>query len=135
MSTTPEVRSSKILFDGASAMIITSGRLTNAASAQFGIVYVAPCDLYIHSISYYTDTEFTHASSALTLGTLADSDAYIDAVLLDTQVPGAYEVDMASDSVVLRRIPKGTAFAFGLDAADTTGKLTATAVLVPYDPD
>ena len=134
MSRALDAKSGNIEFDGSCIMLVTSGRLTNAAAAQFGLVYVAPCDLYIHSISYYTDTEFTHASSALTLGTLADSDAYIDAVLLDTQVPGTYEVDMASASVVLRRIPKGTAFAFGLDAADTTGKLTATAVLVPYNP-
>jgi len=129
-------RSGSEVWDGSGRLIITSGRLTNAASAQQGTIWVAPCDLYIHSVHVHVDTQFTHTSTGLNLGSIADPDAYIDGVPLDTLfTTGSAELDMDDATVVLRRIPKGTAFGFGLDAADTTGKVTATAVLVPYDPE
>lgn len=135
MSRAFDIKSGKIEYDGSAIFHLNSGRMTNSVSAQQSLhVLTAPCDLYIHSIHYYTDVEFTHASSALSLGTIADPDAFVDAVLLDTQVVGAYEVDMAAATTILRRIPKGSTIAFSLDAADTTGKISATAVLVPYNP-
>lgn len=130
-----KARSDEIQFGGGLIKIANSGRLTNAASAQFGIVAVAVCDLYIQAIHYYIDTGFTHASSKLNLGNLSDDDAYVDGIVLQSIATGYYEHDMTTLAGVSgRRIPKGTPFAFSLDAADTTGKISATAVLVPYNP-
>jgi len=132
MAQMPEARSSRVEYDGAATIMLNSGRLTNAASAQFGNVIVAPCDLYVESVYYYIDTQFTHASSKLNIGSLANDDAFIDGVALQNAATGNYEVDMSAATTISRVIPKGTPVAFSLDAADTTGKISATAVLVPY---
>lgn len=129
------VRSSAVVWDGAGVFHITSGRLTNAAAAQFGVLYVAPCDLYLDRVWYYIDTQFTHADAALNIGSVGNDDAYVDNIDLTNDATGFYELDMESAVVVLRRIPKGTVFGFSLDASDTTGKITCGAVLVPYDPE
>lgn len=116
-------------------LTLSSGRLTNAAAAQFGNVLVAPCDLYVHSITYYVDLLMSHASSRLNLGNLADDDAYVDGIVLTNIAAGVYEHPMLTLAGVSgRRIPKGTAVCFSLDAADTTGRVAATAVLIPYSP-
>lgn len=134
MSKADATKMSSLIWDGAGPLLVTSGRLTNSASAQYGLAYVAPCDLYIQSIVYAIDTQFTHASSNLNMGSLTDDDAFINAVALQNVAVGTYDVDLSSASLILRRIPRGTVFAFSLDAADTTGKITATAVLVPANP-
>ena len=129
-----KAKDDEILFSGAGRFTLNSGRMTNAASAQFGVTMVAPCDLYIHSIHYNIDTQFTHASSKLNIGKLSDDDAYVDGIVLQNITTGYYEHDMTAASVITRFISKGEVIAFSLDAADTTGKISATAVLVPYNP-
>jgi hypothetical protein len=134
MGRTFKARDSEIMFDGSGRFSLNSGRLTNAAAAQFGSTMVAPCDLYIYAIHYNIDTQFTHASSKLNIGKLSDDDAFVDGIALQNVAAGYYEHDMSAASVISRFIPKGEVIAFSLDAADTTGKISATAVLVPYNP-
>ena len=134
MPKTMKANADEIQYNGAGIFHLNSGRMTNAAAEVLGNSFVAPCDLYIHSVHYAIDTQFTHASSNLNLGLLSDTDAYIDGIALQNVAVGSYEVDMTAADVVLRRIPKGAVICFGLDAADTTGKISATAVLVPYSP-
>lgn len=132
MTKMPEARTSRVNYDGELPVVLNSGRMTNAASAQFGNVLVAPCKLYIESVQYYIDTQFTHASSKLNIGSLADDDAYIDGLALQNVATGLYEADLSAVTTISRIIPKGTPVCFSLDSADTTGKISATAVLVPY---
>jgi len=135
MSRNFQSKSGNIEYDGSMTIELSSGRMTNAAAAQFGQVIVAPCDLYVHSIHVYIDTGFTHASSKLNLGNLGDDDAYVDGIVLQNIATGYFEHPMLTLAGVSgRRIPKGTPVCFSLDAADTTGKVSATAVLIPYSP-
>lgn len=130
MSVAFDTKAGKIEFDGKLPPFqFSSGRLTNAASAQFGNILVAPCDLYIERVFYHIDTQFTHATSAITFGTIADPDSHIDSFNIQNAATGVYELDMANAAVVTRNISKGDAVGFGLDAADTTGKISITAVL------
>ncbi len=132
MPNSPAVKASSVQYDGVVPPFTqSSGRLTNAASAQYGFMIVAPCDLYIERVFYVIDTQFTHASSAITFGTVADPDSHIDSFNIQNAAAGTYELDMANAAVLNRTILKGSAVAFGLDAADTTGKISITAVLRP----
>lgn len=133
MSKAHAVRSSDILYDG--GPLVLTARMTNAASEVIGVAVVLPCDMWIHSFHYRITTQFTHANSRLNVGATSDTDAYIDSINIQNDATGYYEHDMTDATVVSDGpIPKGTAVTLGLDAADTTGVVVATLVLVPYDP-
>ena len=109
-----------------------SGMITNAASLVRGIMGVAPCALYIEKVVVLVTTAFTHASSKLNFGSIADEDAYLDAMVTYNIGAGLFEFDPASYlGTVGRTIPRGASFGFTMDAADTTGVLVAAAILRP----
>lgn len=115
-------------------LIAHSGRLTNAAAAQQGPIYVAPCDLYLHSLHYYIDTQFTHASSAISVGSIGSPKANVSSYNIQNAAVGAYELPMNNAAVVARLVSKGATFGLGLDAADTTGKISMVGIFVPWNP-
>ena len=135
MAVAPRVRAKEIATNEGMEVppfAFTSGRLTNAAAVQMGICWVAPCDLVIENIVVNIDTAFTNAASKLNIGSVADDDAYVDAMVVYNIGTGTFQFDPDQYlGVIGKTIPKGATFGFTLDAADTTGKLTAVAVCRP----
>lgn len=133
MSKASHVKADQISLSGSVVPFqLHSGRLTNAAAAQYGNMNVSPVDLYVARVVYYIDTQFTHASSKFNLGTVASVGAYILGVALQNVATGYYELDMSAATTVTRIIPAGVMYGFGLDSADTTGKIAITGILTPY---
>ena len=133
MSKAYTVKASRIEYDGTVGPHARgSGRITNAAALVQGVMYVAECDLYIEQVIVNIDTAFTHASSKLNIGSNATPTAYLVGMVTFNIGAGTFYFNPASYlGATGRTIPKGATFGFTMDAADVTGKLTASMIVRP----
>jgi len=125
------VRSSDVQFDGGLNLVVNSGLVAFGigASSNLGAV-VAPCDLTVKSAKLYIGTSPTSANAKVNFGTVADSDAYLNAYSCNGLAAGEYDL-IAATEWVTKSIPKGTLMVFELEAATAVGNAALTLVLVP----
>lgn len=128
-----QYRSDRFAYGGSCIFTATSGRQTNAASAVPSGHFIAPFAGTVVDFPIYVDTQFTHASSRLNFGYLADSDANLDAYDIRTLPGGATSGagNLIGATWVTKVLTLGLMYMFELEAADTTGKYCATAVIAP----
>jgi hypothetical protein len=133
MARNATTRASDILFDGiVPPFAYQSGLISHAASQANGAAFIAPCALYIERVDYVVAVLASHADAQFDIGTVADEDAYINAVDVTDVVAGTYELDMASANVITRVIPKGALVRTSTGAGSAVGSIAVSMVLVPY---
>lgn len=111
--------------------VFNSGRLTNAAAAVPGLVFVAPFTGEVVDYHVYIDTQFTHASSTLSMGLLSDSDSNLNDFVIQNLATG-YRNLIGDALWVTKALTQGSPYLTAeLAAADTTGKLAVTLVAKP----
>ena len=80
---------------------------------------------------YNIDTQATHATNDLSLGTVADIDSIFDEIDITNLATGFRSLMGATQGVGGLTVTKGGVYAWGWVGGDTTGHLTAYLVIEP----
>lgn len=128
MSRSVAYRSSDVGYNGKLLYIHTpGGRIVAANSSQiFG--WVAPCDGTIVQFDLLIATQWTHASAALKLGTVASDASLLASVDIHSVTAAAYDY---TKNLASATIAKGTGYILTATSGDTTGVLFVSLVIEP----
>jgi len=130
MSRNTTHRSSEVAFNGNALWTHQAAATAAAATQRFGY-FVAPFDGTIVAAGYNIDTQATHATNDLSLGTVADIDSIFDEIDITNLATGYRDLISATQGVGGLNVTKGETYAWGWVGGDTTGHLTAFLVIEP----
>ena len=130
MSRATTHRASEVQYDGSALWTFQAAATAAATTQRFGY-FVAPCDGTIVDAGYNIDTQATHATNDLSLGTVADIDSIFDEIDITSLATGFRSLMGATQGVGGLTVTKGEVYAWGWVGGDTTGHLTAYLVIEP----
>lgn len=117
-------------YDGKGRFTIQAAATAAAATQRFGY-FVAPCDCVIVDAGYNIDTQATHATNDLSLGTVADIDSVFEEIDITNLATGFRNLMGATQGTGGLNLTAGEVYAFGWVGGDTTGHLTTYLVCAP----
>lgn len=134
-----EGRTSAQTFDGSAIVMVNAGEVTlNTATATPQSVgkTMVPWSCTIVKAWYSVRTTTTVTTNTLNLGTMADTDAFIDALIMATGTAGVFEIPLnttQTSTFVSAAVSAGDVVAWTFDANLTSaaGVLSALAILSP----
>lgn len=135
MTTLPQARSSKVQYDGAGIIHVSSGLIDLTTADTGSGHFVVPFDGTIEEFYYNLLEAPGTAAATLAIGKFGDLDAFLDDVSIPTtQATGlvriAGDTDLAAVASVT--VSAGDVIIFGTDGgATSTGKAVAGFVLTP----
>lgn len=130
MSRASTHRSSEVEYNGKLLYTFQAAATAAAATQRFGY-FVAPCDGVIVDAGINIDTQATHATNDVSLGTVADIDSIFDEFDIQNDAVGYQNLMGFTQGTGGLNVTRGEAYAWGWVGGDTTGHLTTYLVIEP----
>lgn len=135
MPTSPEVRSSRVQFDGALVLHHPIGRSALATAAVDNIGgFIAPCDLTIQQVLIHVLASSTSSNAQVAIGNASASGAYRGAYSLQNKAAGTIinlPVAVATSAFTKITLSKGDYLKLKTKAATAAGAFAASIVFAP----